>query len=44
VQYYGPELEQRQRQHLKPTNKSWRLDETYGTPSQRSPPLWRCVA
>ena len=44
VQYYGPELEQRLRQHLKPTNKSWRVDETYGTPSQRSPPLWRCVA
>ena len=44
VQYYGPELEQRLRKHLKPTNKSWRVDETYGTPSQRSPPLWRCVA
>jgi transposase-like protein len=28
VQYYGPELEQRLRQHLKPTNKSWRVDET----------------
>jgi transposase-like protein len=26
---YGPELEQRLRQHLKPTNKSWRVDETY---------------
>src|SRR5664280_2875664 len=24
VQYYGPELEQRLRRHLKPTNKSWR--------------------
>jgi transposase-like protein len=44
VQYYSPELEQRLRRHLKPTNKSWRVDETYGTPSQRSPPLWRCVA
>src|SRR5664279_6612160 len=31
VQYYGPELEQRLRKHLKPTNKSWRVDETYGT-------------
>ena len=40
----APELEQRLRRHLKPTNKSWRVDETYGTPSQRSPPLWRCVA
>ena len=26
---YGPELEQRMRRHLKPTNKSWRVDETY---------------
>ena len=29
VQRYGPELEQRLRLHLKPTNKSWRVDETY---------------
>ena len=29
VQVYGPELDKRCRQHLKPTNKSWRLDETY---------------
>src|SRR6266851_1953135 len=29
VQCYGPELEQRMRRHLKPTNKSWRVDETY---------------
>src|SRR5437879_1989189 len=29
VQRYGPELEQRLRSHLKPTNKSWRVDETY---------------
>ena len=29
VQYYGPELEQRLRPHLKPTNKTWRVDETY---------------
>ena len=29
VQRYGPELEQRLRRHLKPTNKSWRVDETY---------------
>jgi IS6 family transposase len=29
VQGYGPELEQRLRSHLKPTNKSWRVDETY---------------
>ena len=29
VQRYGPELETRLRRHLKPTNKSWRVDETY---------------
>jgi transposase-like protein len=29
VQRYGPEREQRLRRHLKPTNKSWRVDETY---------------
>jgi len=27
VQIYGPELDKRCRRHLKPTNKSWRLDE-----------------
>jgi len=29
VQRYGPELQQRLRRHLKSTNKSWRVDETY---------------
>jgi transposase-like protein len=29
VQRYAPEIEQRMRRHLKPTNKSWRVDETY---------------
>src|ERR1700692_4477003 len=29
VQRYSPELEQRLRPCLKPTNKSWRVDETY---------------
>jgi hypothetical protein len=29
VQQYGPELEKRCRPHLKPTNKSYRVDETY---------------
>ena len=29
VQRYGPALEQRLRRHLKPTNRSWRVDETY---------------
>ncbi len=29
VQTYGPELDKRCRRHLKPTNRSWRVDETY---------------
>jgi len=29
IQRYGPEIEQRMPRHLKPTNKSWRVDETY---------------
>jgi transposase-like protein len=29
VQRYAPELEEQTRPHLKPTNKSWRVDETY---------------
>ena len=29
VQRYGPELEMRLRRRLKPTNKSWRVDEAY---------------
>jgi transposase-like protein len=29
VQCYAPELEQRTQPHLKPTNRSWRVDETY---------------
>jgi transposase, IS6 family len=29
VQRYAPELDRRHRSHLKPTNKSWRVDETY---------------
>ena len=29
VQVYAPELEKRCRPHLKPTNDSWRVDETY---------------
>ena len=28
VQHDGPELEERRRRHLKPTKKSWRVDET----------------
>lgn len=29
VQRYAPELEKRCRSHLRPTNDSWRVDETY---------------
>lgn len=29
VQRYGPELERRCRSHLRPTNDSWRVNETY---------------
>ncbi|MED4134112.1 IS6 family transposase [Priestia megaterium] len=29
VHQYGPELDKRVRRHLKPTNDSWRIDETY---------------
>jgi IS6 family transposase len=29
VQRYAPQIERRLRPHLKPTNKSWRVDETY---------------
>src|SRR5260370_5197478 len=29
VQRYAPELDRRLRSHLKPTSKSWRVDETY---------------
>jgi transposase-like protein len=28
------------RRHKRPVGKRWRMDETYGTPSQRSPPAW----
>ena len=29
VQRYAPELEKRSRPHLRPTNDSYRVDETY---------------
>ncbi len=43
VQYYGPELEQRLRLHLKPTNKSWRVDETYVRVKGPSCYLYRAI-
>ena len=43
VQRYGPALEQRLRRHLKPTNKSWRVDETYIRVNGRWCYLYRAV-
>jgi len=43
VQDYGPELEQRLRPHLKPTNKSWRVDETYVRVKGRWCYLYRAI-
>jgi len=43
VQYYGPELEQLLRRHLKPTNKSWRVDETYVRVKGRWCYLYRAI-
>src|SRR6516165_5253198 len=43
VQNYGPELEQRLRRHLKPTNKSWRVDETYVRVKGRWCYLYRAI-
>ena len=38
-----PELEQRLRRHLKPTNKSWRVDETYVRVKGRWCYLYRAI-
>jgi len=43
AQDYGPELEQRLRPHLKPTNKSWRVDETYVRVKGRCCYLYRAI-
>jgi IS6 family transposase len=43
VQRYGPELEQRLRRHLKPTNKAWRVDETYRRVKGRWCYLYRAI-
>jgi len=43
VQDYGPELEQRLRPHLKPTNKLWRVDETYVRVKSRWCYLYRAI-
>jgi IS6 family transposase len=43
VQDYGPELEQRLRRHLKPTNNSWQVDETYVRVKGRWCYLYRAI-
>jgi transposase-like protein len=43
VQRYGPELQQRLRRHLKPTNKSWRVDEIYVRVKGRWCYLYRAI-
>ena len=43
VQRYGPELEARLRRHLKPTHKSWHVDETYVRVKGRGCYLYRAV-
>lgn len=43
VQQYGPELEKRCRPHLRPTNDSWRVDETYVKIKGKNRYLYRAV-
>ena|ERR1700712_4686410 len=43
VQRYAPELERRLRAHLKSTNKSWRVDETFVRVKGKWAYLYRAV-
>lgn len=43
VQRYGPELDKRCRPHLRPTNDSWRVDETYIKVKGKDRYLYRSV-
>ena len=43
VQRYAPEIDRRSRPHLKPTNDSWRVDETYVKVGGRWMYLYRAV-
>lgn len=43
VQKYGPELDRRCRPHLKLTNDSWRVDETYIKVKGKDRYLYRAV-
>src|SRR5476651_746340 len=40
VQRYTPEFVKRWNRFATPAGRSWRVDGTYRTPSQRSPPAW----
>lgn len=43
IQAYAPEIDRRVRPHLKPTNDSWRVDETYVKVKGRWMYLYRAV-
>ena len=43
IQRYAPELNRRLRSHLKPTNRSWRVDETYICVKGRWVYLYRAI-
>ncbi len=43
VHQYGPELDERVRRHLKQTNDSWRVDETYIKVKEQWMYLYRAV-
>ncbi len=43
VQEYSPEIDQRLRSHLRPTNDSWRVDETYILVKGKQKYLYRAV-
>lgn len=43
VLHYDPELDRRCRLHLKPTNDSWRVDETYVKVKKQWKYLYRAV-
>lgn len=43
MQKYGPELDKRCRSHLKPTNDSWRVDETYIKVKGKDRYLYRAI-
>jgi transposase-like protein len=40
VKRFTPEFVERWNRFATAAGQPWRVDETYGTPSQRSPPIW----